>query len=154
MPGSLPDISERKGTLALPVRGRILRRAGEADAAGIRRPGLIMATPPHALVTTPTAATLRYKGPLLDYGNVAILEPQAGILLVLAGMETVYGEVGEVLPGGSPVGLMGSAEADADGILPTGTQQTGTDWSETLYIEMRETNTPVDPESWFRTDEG
>ena len=154
VPGSLPDISERKGTLALPVRGRILRRAGEADAAGIRRPGLIMATPPHALVTTPTAATLRYKGPLLDYGNVAILEPQAGILLVLAGMETVYGEVGEVLPGGSPVGLMGSAEADADGILPTGTQQTGTDWSETLYIEMRETNTPVDPESWFRTDEG
>lgn len=154
VPGSLPDISERKGTLALPVRGRILRRAGEADAGGIRRPGLILATPPHALVTTPTAATLRYKGPLLDYGNVAILEPQAGILLVLAGMETVYGEVGEVLPGGSPVGLMGSAGADADGILPTNTQQTGTDWSETLYIEMRETNTPVDPEGWFRTDEG
>ena len=154
VPGSLPDISERKGALALPVQGRILRRAGEADAAGIRRPGLIMVTPPHALVTTPTAATLRYKGPLLDYGNVAILEPQAGILLVLAGMDAVYGDIGEVLPGGSPVGLMGGAQADADGIVTGGLAQSATDWSETLYIEMRETNQPVDPALWFRTDEG
>ncbi|QYX56263.1 peptidase M23 [Roseovarius sp. SCSIO 43702] len=153
-PGSLPDISDRKGTLPLPVEGRILRRAGEADAAGITRPGLIMATPPNALVTTPTAATLRYSGPLLDYGNVAILEPQAGLLLVFAGLDVVYGETGEVLPGGSPVGLMGGDGADADGILPGDADKAGSDWSETLYIEVREQNEPVDPETWFRTDKG
>jgi len=154
VPGSLPDISDRKGALSLPVQGRILRRAGEADAAGITRPGLIVATPPNALVTTPTAATLRYAGPLLDYGNVAILEPQAGLLLVLAGLDVVYGEAGEVLPGGSPVGLMGGTGADADGILPGTDGQTGSEWSETLYIEIREQNEPVDPENWFRTDKG
>lgn len=153
-PGSLPDISDRKGTLALPVQGRILRRAGEADAAGITRPGIIMATPPNALVTTPTAATLRYAGPLLDYENVAILEPQAGLLLVLAGLDVIYGETGEVLPGGSPVGLMGGSGADADGILPTETGQAGFDWSETLYIEIRKNNEPVNPEDWFGTDKG
>lgn len=111
-----------------------------------------MATPPHALVTTPAAATLRYAGPLLNYGNVAILEPQAGLLVVLAGLDVVYGQAGQVLPGGSPVGIMGGAEADADGILPPGDAQSANDWTETLYIEIRENNEPVDPALWFRTD--
>ncbi|MHA7850676.1 murein hydrolase activator EnvC family protein [Roseovarius sp.] len=152
VPGSLPGIEDRKGQLNLPVDGRILRRAGEADAAGITRPGIVMVTRPQALVTTPTAATVRYRGPLLDYGNVIILEPQAGILLVLAGLDVVYGEAGQVLPGGSPVGLMGGA-TDMDDVILTGTgQETGARQTETLYIEVRENNTPVNPLEWFRTD--
>jgi len=152
VPGSLPGIEDRKGQLNLPVDGRILRRAGEADAAGITRPGIVMVTRPRSLVTTPTAATVRYRGPLLDYGNVIILEPQAGILLVLAGLDVVYGEAGQVLPGGSPVGLMGGA-TDMDDVILTGTgQETGARQTETLYIEVRENNTPVNPLEWFRTD--
>ena len=54
----------------------MLRGMNEADAAGIKRPGIILATRPGALVNAPTAATIRYVGPLLDYGNVMILEPQ------------------------------------------------------------------------------
>ncbi|WP_135503989.1 murein hydrolase activator EnvC family protein [Roseovarius aestuariivivens] len=153
-PGSLPGIRARKGTLPLPVEGRILRRAGEADAAGIARPGLVMATRARALVTTPAAATVRYRGPLLDYGNVIILEPEAGILLVLAGLDVVYGTTGQVLPGGSPVGLMGGTAPGADGLLTGNSPSPGAERSETLYIEVRETNTPVDPETWFQTDEG
>jgi len=152
VPGSLPGIEDRKGQLNLPVDGRILRRAGEADAAGITRPGIVMVTRPRSLVTTPTAATVRYRGPLLDYGNVIILEPQAGILLVLAGLDVVYGEAGQVIPGGSPVGLMGGA-TDMDDVILTGTgQETGARQTETLYIEVRENNTPVNPLEWFRTD--
>ena len=150
--GSLPGIQDRKGTLPLPVRGRILRRAGEPDAAGIVRPGIVMAARPHALVTTPAAATIRYRGPLLDYGNVIILEPEAGLLLVLAGLELVYGDIGEVLPGGSPVGVMGGPTLDAGAILSQTGDETGAEQSETLYIEVRERNTPVDPELWFKTD--
>lgn len=150
-PGSLPDISHRKGKLPLPVQGTILRRAGEADAAGITRPGLILATRPRALVTTPTAATLRYLGPLLDYGNVVILEPQAGLLLVLAGLDVVYGSAGQVLPSGSPIGLMGGEEAEIGTILSQAGEGAGTEASETLYIEVRENNAPVDPVAWFAT---
>ena len=153
-PGSLPAIVARKGDLPLPVDGRILRRAGEPDAAGITRPGIVMATRPHALVTTPTAATVRYRGPLLDYGNVVILEPQAGLLLVLAGLDVVYGNAGEVLPGGSPVGLMAGPDAGGDALLIERGKDAGAERSETLYIEVREDNTPVDPQTWFRTDEG
>lgn len=150
--GSLPGIQHRKGELPLPVRGRILRRAGEQDAAGISRPGLVLTTRPHAIVTTPAAATIRYRGPLLDYGNVIILEPEAGLLMVLAGLEVVYGEIGEVLPGGSPVGIMSGPSLDAGVILAQTGNDVGAELSETLYIEMRENNTPVNPETWFDTD--
>ena len=82
----LPPVTQfaaARGRLDLPAQGTVLRRYGEADAAGIRRNGLVLATPALALVTTPTAATIRYRGPLLDYGNVMILEPAGGVLLVL-----------------------------------------------------------------------
>lgn len=42
----LPDVSSRKGSLTFPVAGQILRRPGEADAAGVVRPGLVVATRP------------------------------------------------------------------------------------------------------------
>lgn len=151
---TLPDILDRKGALPLPVKGRILRRSGEADAAGIARPGIVMATRPRALVMTPTAATLRYTGPLLDYGNVTILEPQAGILLVFAGLDVVYGQAGQVLSAGSPVGLMGGIDPDPGALLPRDGQETATGQTETLYIEVRQENTSVDPAEWFKTDEG
>ncbi|QGX97138.1 peptidase M23 [Roseovarius faecimaris] len=151
-PGSLPGVVERKGTLPLPVRGSILRRADERDAAGIARPGIVMATRPHALVTTPAAATVRYQGPLLDYGNVIILEPQSGLLMVFAGLAVVYGKIGEVLPGGSPVGLMGGDGAGDGAILSQISNETGAAQTETLYIEVREDNIPVNPEAWFQTE--
>ncbi|MEM1372303.1 MAG: peptidoglycan DD-metalloendopeptidase family protein, partial [Pseudomonadota bacterium] len=154
-PGSLPNISDRKGDLVLPVEGIVLRKAEEADAAGIKRPGIVVAARAKALVVTPTAATMRYRGPLLDYGNVVILEPQAGILFVLAGLDVVYGEPGQVLPSGSPVGLMGgSSETEDDGLLTENSLAAGAQRSQTLYIEVRVNNTPVDPAVWFQTNEG
>lgn len=150
-PGSLPDIAHRKGQLPLPAQGVVLRHAGEADATGISRPGLILATRPRALVSTPTAATIRYQGPLLDYGNVMILEPQAGLLFVFAGLDVVYGQIGQVLPSGSPIGLMGGQDAEIGAILSQAGNGAGAEATETLYIEIREDNVPVDPETWFTT---
>ncbi|MFV0333958.1 MAG: murein hydrolase activator EnvC family protein [Tropicimonas sp.] len=139
--------AERKGALTLPVRGTVLRSFGEADAAGIRRPGLIVATLPGALVSAPAEGTIRYVGPLLDYGNVMILEPADGFLLVFAGMGTVYGENGEVVREGAALGVMGGeAEAGFPGETHLGT---GADLSETLYMELRQGETPVDPAAWF-----
>ncbi|MDU8910084.1 peptidase M23 [Aestuariicoccus sp. MJ-SS9] len=151
---SLPPIDDLKGRLPLPVRGEILRRAGEADAAGVIRPGILIATPEQALVTTPTAATIRYNGPLLDYGLVSILEPQADLLIVLAGLDTVFGSAGQVLPAGSPVGLMGGEMAENAAILSPSGDGGGTRRPETLYIEIRQGDAPVDPLTWFATDKG
>ena len=141
------------GDLPLPVQGLILRRAGEADAAGVTRPGILVAARPGAIVTTPAAATIRYAGPLLDFGQVIMLEPQAETLLVLAGLEVVYGEAGQVIAAGTPVGLMDGALAAMGDELSPLREGTGTERSETLYIEVREANRPRDPETWFRIDE-
>jgi len=142
-------IGDARGALPLPVTGTILRRAGEADAAGITRPGLVIATEPRALVTTPWSATIRYRGPLLDYGNVMILEPGDGFLLVLAGLDQVYGDTGEVLPAGTPVGLMGGNAPDAGLFLNESAEGGGGNRSETLYMELRQGEVPVDPGIWF-----
>lgn len=146
------DISTQKGELELPVQGVVLRRAGEADAAGITRNGMIVATRPRALVVSPTAATIRYRGPLLDLGNVVILEPQPDLLFVFSGLQEVFGAPGQVVPAGSPVGLMAGTTPEIGAILSTSGDGTGTDRPETLYIEVREGNSPVNPEAWFRTD--
>ncbi|MGJ8597124.1 murein hydrolase activator EnvC family protein [Sulfitobacter sp.] len=138
------------GALPLPVQSIVLRGMNEADAAGVERPGLLLATRPRAIVTSPTAATIRYQGPLMDFGNVMILEPRADTLFVLAGLETVYGEIGQVIAAGTPIGLMGGV--DAGGELSTDGDDTGAARSETLYIEVRQDNVPQDPASWFRTD--
>jgi septal ring factor EnvC (AmiA/AmiB activator) len=144
------NIEGQIGVLPLPVQSLVLRGMNEADAAGVKRPGLLLATRPRAIVTSPTAATIRYQGPLLNFGNVMILEPRAETLFVLAGLETVYGEIGQVIAAGSPIGLMGGAETGGE--LSTDGDGTGTARSETLYIEVRQDNVPQDPASWFRTD--
>lgn len=137
------DFAGARGALALPAAGTLLRGPGEADAAGIRRPGLVLAVQPGALVSAPWASTLRFRGPLLDYGNVMLLEPGQGYLVVLAGMATVYGEVGEIVPQGAPVGLMGgTGDSTAS---PTG----ATGGSQTLYVEIRQDGTAIDPRPWF-----
>ena len=146
------DFGGRKGDLTLPVQGVILRRANETDAAGVTRPGIILATRPRAIVTSPTAATIRYTGPLLDLGNVVILEPRAGALFVLAGLDVVYGEAGQVIGAETPIGLMGGpAGVNQQALSPNG-DGAGVERSETLYIEVRENNVPQDPSDWFRTD--
>ena len=100
-------------------------------------------------MTAPTAATIRYRGPLLDYGQVLILEPQQDTLFVLAGLAQVYGKIGQVVPAGSPLGLMGGQTSQIDAILSQSRDGAGIDRTETLYIEVRQGNVPVDPLDWF-----
>jgi septal ring factor EnvC (AmiA/AmiB activator) len=147
--GAVASFASAKGTLPLPALGQILLRAEEADAAGVRRPGLTLGTRPKAILTLPWPATVRYIGPLLDYGNVIVLEPGDGYLLVLAGMETVYGALGEVLPAGSPLGLMGGGEPDAANLMAGIDEGSGVQPLERLYIELRQGARPVDPADWF-----
>ncbi len=138
------------GALPLPVSGIVLRRFGEADAAGIARPGVTLATRPGALVVAPFDATIRYAGPLLDYGNVMILEPDAATLVVLSGLGALYGAPGQIVSPGDPLGLAGPAAPDP---APAGAaamaDATDAERTETLYMEVRRGDTPVDPAELF-----
>ena len=152
----LPTVRDRKGDIPQPVLGRVLRRPGEADAAGITRPGVVLVTRPRAIVTSPTAATIRYRGPLLNLGNVMILEPEPGILFVFAGLDVVYGASGDILAAGAPIGLMGGQDPDLGALIsaPETPEDSVSGRSETLYIEVRQDNIPQDPEAWFQGMKG
>ena len=78
-----------------------------------------------------------------------ILEPGGGYLMVLAGLEQVYGEVGEVVALGAALGLMaGGVPAEADLLAPS-QDDGGAGAAETLYLELRQGAEPVDPMEWF-----
>lgn len=147
------DFLAMRGQLTLPATGTVLRRAGEADAAGITRPGIVLETPPAAVVTAPWSATIRYRGALLDYENVMVIEPAEGYLIVLAGLGTVYGEVGDVISAGAPLGLMTGTEPPAAqfgvAFVAEATEESSAPLVETLYIEVRQGTEPEDPADWF-----
>ena len=154
---TVQGFAEAKGTLTWPALGHIILHPGETDAKGVTKPGVTLATRPLALVTAPWAGTIRYRGPLLDYGNVMILEPGQGYLLVMAGLDQVYGEVGDVVSRGDALGLMGgteetSAAGAADILMPADTS-TGASDSETLYVELRNGAETIDPMDWFAANE-
>lgn len=143
------DFDQMKGALELPVSGRALHGFNEADAAGIERPGLVLATPSRALVTAPITSTVRYAGPLLESGNVVILEPGANSLIILEGLAETFPTVGEIVEKGAPLGLMGGNQQSSDAFLINATKGSGGNRQESLYIEVRQGGTPVDPAPWF-----
>ena len=142
--------AKARGSLPPPVLGTVLRKPGEADAAGTRRPGVTLSTQAGALVTAPWPSTIRFRGPLLDYGNVMIIEPGDGYLVVLGGMDVLYGEVGEVVAADAPLGLMGGATVASEEFMGAAADGSGGRDTETLYMELRQGSTPVDPLPWFR----
>lgn len=142
----LPVFSTAQGRLRLPVVGTVVAGAGQADAAGITRPGIVLGAEPGALVSAPWQGTVRFRGNLLDYGNVVLLEPGEGWLIVLAGLGTVYPRIGDVLARGDAIGLMPGAEQAGDEFVRTDAVAA---LRETLYLEIRENGQAIDPTRWF-----
>jgi septal ring factor EnvC (AmiA/AmiB activator) len=137
------QILTAQGDLSLPVAGVVLPDDGSGRA------GLRIAAEPRALVTSPAPATILFQGQLLDYGTVVILEPAADVMFVMAGFAEVFGTIGQVLPVGAPIGLLGADTTLNDGIL-TENQGNGTgQTAQALYLEVREGQSPVNPATWF-----
>ena len=128
-------------------------RFEERDAGGVRRPGVTMAAPPLALVSAPADAAVRYAGPFLDYGYVVVLEPDPATLVVLAGMAQLNVTAGATVRRGELLGLLGGRARSAEEYVIPRTSA-GADGTETLYIEIRHGQGPVDPEPWFSGGNG
>lgn len=133
----------------IPVAGTVLRRFNEADAAGIRRPGWIIATEPQALVTAPVPSTVRYAGPLAGHGNVIILEPASTQLVILAGLGDTFAVRDQIVSAGDPIAWMSGETPQAQENLIETAAVAGQPSSETLYMEIRQIQKPVDPAIYF-----
>lgn len=120
-----------KGALSRPARGPIITAYGQETAKGVSSKGIIIKTRPQAQVIAPFDGSVLFAGPFRGYGNLIIIEHGNGYTSLLAGLDTVDCDLGQMLLAGEPVGQMTNAN-DAK-----------------LYMELRKDNHPINPLSWF-----
>ena len=120
-----------KGHLLRPARGPVVTAYGEQMSKGVTSKGIIIKTRSQAQVISPYDGTVIFAGPFRGYGNLIIIEHGQGYLSLLAGLEEVDCELGQMLLAGEPVGQMPES-GDAR-----------------LYIELRKDNHPVNPLTWI-----
>lgn len=146
--------------LVSPVKGEIVRGYEEPDAAGVKRPGIVMQAPPLSLVTAPADAIVRYAGPFLDYGYVAVLEADDETLVVLAGLAQLQVSTGDAVRRGTLLGLLGGPAFEAQDLPaapdPDAAEDVngGSGADEMLYIEVRHGQGPVDPATLLTGENG
>lgn len=152
---SLPETAEQglfetgRGRLARPVAGRITGRFGGTDPWGRTGQGITFSAPAWAQVTAPWDGTVRYAGPLIDYGTVVILEPQEGWLIVLAGLGATDRRVGETVLAGESVGDLGGPLPSSEEFLLEASGPVPQVRISELYLEIRQAGEAVDPAPWF-----
>lgn len=120
-----------KGRLPMPARGPIIATFGEEKIKGVVSKGITIKTRNMAQVTSPFDGSVIFAGPFRGYGNLIIVDHGQGYLTLLAGLENMDVDLGQMLLAGEPVGQM-----------PDNNEAR-------LYIELRHNNQPIDPMSWF-----
>ncbi len=123
--------AKAKGKLSLPARGAVITAFGDKKVKGVSSKGIIIRTRNMAQVIAPYDGTVVFSGPFRGYGNMIIIEHGEGYLSLLAGLDSLDVEPGQLLLAGEPVGIMperGEAK---------------------LYVELRKDNHPIDPQPWM-----
>jgi len=120
-----------KGSLSRPARGKIVTRYGQETSKGVSSKGIIIETRNLAQVIAPFDGSVLFAGPFRGYGNLIIIEHGRGYTSLLAGLESMDCEVGQMLLAGEPVGQMAEKGEPR------------------LYMELRKDNQPINPESWI-----
>ena len=143
---ALPQMafSKSQGQIDFPAEGQIVKRFGDDTGLGTRLDGIVIATTKQAQVTSPVAGKVEFSGKFRTYGQMVIINPGEGYLVLLAGLEQTLAAHGQSVKAGEPVGTMGSkpgAMAASNGI----TNMT----NPVLYVEFRKNGDPVDPNPWW-----
>ncbi|NNM70899.1 murein hydrolase activator EnvC family protein [Enterovirga aerilata] len=135
--------AEARGTLARPVIGPVAREFGAPDGQGGTMRGIVIATRPKALVTSPADGWVSYAGPFRSFGRLLIINAGDGYYLLLAGMDRISVETGQFVLAGEPVGQMGEGASSSAALSVV--EGNGP----ALYVEFRKDGGPVDPRPWW-----
>ena len=92
----------------LPVNGEIVTGLGEISASGYRSRGLTLAVASGAQIVAPAAGRVAYAGRYRGYGNILIIEHDAGWTSLITNMAMIRVKVGDQIVQGAPVGRSGS----------------------------------------------
>jgi septal ring factor EnvC (AmiA/AmiB activator) len=95
----------------LPVNGEIVTGLGEISDSGYRSRGLTIAVASGAQIVAPAPGRVAYAGPYRGYGNILIIEHEAGWTSLITNMATIRVAVGDQVVQGAPVGQSGSGDS-------------------------------------------
>lgn len=123
---------EAKGTLPLPVGGRIISNYNESRKAGQQK-GIVIESRPEAAVISPFDGQIAFAGPFRHYGLLLIIDHGDGFHTLLAGLGSIEGAVGQLLLAGEPVGQMKKSSKEKP----------------KLYMELRSKGAPINPGPWL-----
>ncbi|USG61692.1 peptidoglycan DD-metalloendopeptidase family protein [Sneathiella marina] len=123
---------EAKGTLPLPVGGRIVSNYNESKKAGQQK-GIVIESRPEAAVISPFDGQIAFAGPFRHYGLLLIIDHGDGFHTLLAGLGSIEGAVGQLLLAGEPVGQMKKSSKEKP----------------KLYMELRSKGSPINPGPWL-----
>ncbi|MBR5482895.1 MAG: peptidoglycan DD-metalloendopeptidase family protein [Alphaproteobacteria bacterium] len=123
--------AKAKGKLSKPAMGGIVIAYGQETSKGVTSKGISIKTRSQAQVVSPYDGSVIFAGPFRGYGKLIIIEHGEGYMSLLAGMNEIECEVGQMLLAGEPVGQMPD------------------DNNSNLYMELRKDNKPIDPEAWI-----
>jgi septal ring factor EnvC (AmiA/AmiB activator) len=136
--------SKMLGQLSYPAQGQILRRFGDSDGLGSRLRGFAVATRAEAQVTAPADGRIEFSGPFRSYGQLLIIDAGEGHLILLAGMERITTEMGQVVRAGEPVAQMGKGPSSVT-LLGDMMQEK----RPVLYVELRKGGEAIDSAPWW-----
>ena len=139
--------AQARGYLTLPSSGVRVIEYGSGDGFGGISQGLSIVTRAEATVVAPADGWVLYRGDYLNYGQIVILNTGQDYTILLAGLQSVSVDIGQFVLMGEPVGTMGSRTIGQTVTTSAGVQRP------TLYIEMRQNNSPVDPTGWWANPE-
>jgi murein hydrolase activator len=123
---------EAKGTLPLPVGGRIVSNYNESKKTGQQK-GIVIESRPEAAVISPFDGQIAFAGPFRHYGLLLIIDHGDGFHTLLAGLGSIDGAVGQLLLAGEPVGQMKKSSKEKP----------------KLYMELRSKGAPINPGPWL-----
>jgi murein hydrolase activator len=136
--------SKAKGQVSYPVEGQILKGFGAETGLGGRLDGIVITTSKQAQVRSPVAGKVEFAGKFRSYGQMVIVNPGDGYLVLLAGLEQTLASHGQSVKAGEPVGLMG----DKPGKLAVSNGLTNLT-TPVLYVEFRHNGDAVDSTPWW-----
>ncbi len=135
--------AQTKGYLDFPVEGVNITKFGDDDGLGGTSSGLSIVTRAAAPVLAPSDGTVLYEGPYLNYGQIVVLDAGQDYTILMAGLAAIDVKAGQFVKMGDTIGSMGSRTIGRTVATSAGAARP------TLYIEMRNKNTPFDPSGWW-----
>jgi len=128
------SITEQRGNLAPPVKGRVLHPFGQRRTAGMNWQGWLMEAPNGTEVINIAYGRVAFADWLRGYGLLMIIDHGQGFMSLYGYNESLLWDVGDWVEPGAVIATVGGSQGGDQG----------------LYFEMRKDGKAVDPAVWLK----